>query len=211
VAFNERLFALYYPPLTALAERAGMREKRRELIARARGRTVEVGAGSGLNLPHYTGAVDELILTEPSEHMLARLREQLAGDAPPVGTWKVVEAGAEALPFEDASVDTVVCTYVLCTVPDQPAALREIARVLRPGGRLLFLEHVHAGGGTKLGRFQDLVERAHVYIAAGCHPNRHTADGLAGSPLEIETLERGTQPRAPLTVRPIISGSAVRP
>jgi hypothetical protein len=80
--------------------------------------------------------------------------------------------------------------------------------VLRPGGRLLYLEHVHAGEGTMLGRFQDLVEIPHRYIAAGCHPNRRTEQLLNDSPLAVERLERGQQPRAPLTVKPTIMGSA---
>jgi SAM-dependent methyltransferase len=102
----------------------------------------------------------------------------------------------------------VVSTYVLCTVPDPGRALAEVARVLAPGGRLLFLEHVHAGEGTLLGRFQDLVEIPHRYVAAGCHPNRRTAALLEASPLQLERLEHGRQPRALPTVRPTIIGSA---
>lgn|SRR5579884_417187 len=208
---NERLFALYYPHILELAERAGQRETRRALLAEAHGRTLELGAGSGVNLPHYTADVSELVVTEPSPHMLAHLRRQLTDAPPPVGSWKLVAAGAEELPFEDHSFDTVVATYILCTVPRPARALSEIARVLRPGGRYLFLEHVHAGEGTMLGAFQDLVEVPHTYIAAGCHPNRRTGRLIADSPLEIERLEHGRQPRAPLTVRPTIIGSARRP
>ena len=207
----DRLFALYYPPLVRLAEDAGQRETRRELLAGARGRTVELGAGNGFNLPHYTARVSELVVTEPSPHMLALLRRELAEAPPPVGSWTVVQAGAEDLPLEDASVDTVVATYVLCTVPDPDRALEEVARVLRPGGRLLFLEHVHAGDGTLLGRFQDLAERPHRILAAGCHPNRRTGEALERSPLTVERLDRGRQPRALPSVRPTIIGSALRP
>jgi SAM-dependent methyltransferase len=211
IGFNERLFAIFYPRLVALAENAGQRETRRELIWEAEGRTLELGAGSGLNLDHYTDRVSELIVSEPSPHMLVHLREALTAKPPSTGSWKLVQAGAEELPFADASFDTVVGTYVLCTVPDPGRALREVMRVLRPGGRLLFLEHVHAGEGTLLGRFQDLVEVPHRYIAAGCHPNRRTDRLLQASPLQLERLEHGRQPRAPLTVRPTIIGSARRP
>jgi SAM-dependent methyltransferase len=211
LGLNERLFAIYYPRLLALAENAGQRETRRELIARAEGRTLELGAGSGLNLDHYTDRVSELVITEPSAHMLAQLRHKLTEDPPAAGGWKLVQSGAEELPFPDASFDTVLHTYVLCTVPDPAQALREVARVLRPGGRLLFLEHVHAGEGTALGRFQDLVELPHRYIAAGCHPNRRTERLIEDSPLHVESLQHGRQPRAPLTVRPTIRGSAIRP
>lgn len=210
LGLNERLFAAYYPRLAALAENAGQRETRRELLSQARGRTLELGAGSGLNLPLYSDRVRELVISEPSPHMLAHLRKELEADPPPVGSWELVRAGAEALPFADESFDTVVGTYVLCTVPDPGRALAEVVRVLAPGGRLLFLEHVHAGEGTALGRIQDLVELPHRYLAAGCHPNRRTAALLEASELEIERLEHGRQPRAVPTVRPTIIGSARR-
>lgn len=211
LGFNERLFALYYPRLIALSERAGQRETRRELVFEATGRTLEVGAGSGLNLPHYTARVTELIVTEPSPHMLEHLRDRVRANPPPVGSWQLVAAGGEELPFPAASFDTVVATYVLCTIPDPAGALVEISRVLRPGGRFLFLEHVYAGGGTRLGRFQDLVEVPHRYLAAGCHPNRRTAALLEASPLDVERLERGSQPRSLPTVRPTIIGCARSP
>lgn len=211
LGLNERLFAFYYPRLIALSENAGQRETRRELISQATGRTLEIGAGSGLNLPHYGERVSELVVTEPSAPMLDQLRAALDADPPPVGGWKLVQAGGEELPFEDAGFDTVVGTYVLCTIPDPDRALAEIARVLRPGGRLLFLEHVHAGEGSLLGRFQDLVELPHRYLAAGCHPNRRTEAMLDESPLEVERLRHGTQPRSIPTVRPTILGTARRP
>jgi ubiquinone/menaquinone biosynthesis C-methylase UbiE len=210
LGLNERLFALYYPIVSGISERAGQRDTRRDLIGQASGRTLEVGAGSGLNLPHYTASVTELIVSEPSPHMRRQLRSKLQSDAPPVGTWRLVACGGEELPFEDASLDTVVATYVHCTIPDPPRALAEFARVLRPGGRYLFLEHVHAGEGTVLGRVQDLVEVPHRYIAAGCHPNRRTERLLVDSPFEIERLENATQPRAFPTVRPTIIGAARR-
>jgi ubiquinone/menaquinone biosynthesis C-methylase UbiE len=206
---NERLFALWYPVVAERSERAGQRETRRELVAQASGRTLEIGAGSGLNLPHYTAAVTELVVSEPGPHMLTHLRSSLAENPPPVGSWKLVEVGGERLPFEDGSFDTVVATFVMCTIPDPRRAFAEIARVLKPGGRYLFLEHVHAGEGTVLGRFQDMVEVPHRYIAAGCYPNRRTEELLAKSPLQVERLEHGRQPRAIATVRPTILGSAV--
>jgi ubiquinone/menaquinone biosynthesis C-methylase UbiE len=205
---NDRLFAFYYPKVCALAENAGLREIRRDLIAEASGRTLELGAGSGLNLPHYTDKVTELVITEPSPFMLEHLRTTLDEEPPDAGSRKLVQAGAEQLPFADASFDTVVATFVLCTVPSPEESLREIARVLAPGGRYLFLEHVHAGEGTMLGRFQDVVEIPHRYLAAGCHPNRRTARLIDESPLTVERLERSEQPRAIPTVRPMIIGAA---
>ena len=211
LGLNERFFAWYYPKVAGLAERAGQAETRRELMSAASGRTLEIGAGSGFNIPHYTGRVTELVVSDPSPHMRELLRERLEADPPPVGSWVVADADAEALPFEDESFDTVTGGFIMCTIPDPAAALDEIARVLKPGGRYLFLEHVHAGEGTLLGRIQDLIEIPHRYIAAGCHPNRRTWETIARSPLEIERLERGNQPKAPPSVKPTILGSAVRP
>ncbi len=205
---NERVFAFYYPRLVARAENAGQRETRRQLVSRAAGRTLELGAGSGLNLPHYSEAVTELIVSEPSEHMLVHLREQLRSVAPPVGKCELVQCAAEPLPFPDASFDTVVATYVLCTTPDPARVLAEVARVLVPRGEYLFLEHVHAGEGTWLGRAQDLLELPHRYLAAGCHPNRRTEALLDRSPLQVQQLTHGSQPRSVPTVKPTIVGSA---
>jgi len=211
LGLNERFFAWYYPKLVGASERAGQAETRRRLLAGASGRTLEIGAGSGFNLPHYTEAVTELVVSEPSHHMREHLSERLESDPPPVGRWELVDAGAESLPFDDASFDTVTGGFIMCSIPDPVAALDEIARVLKPGGRYIFLEHVHAGEGTKLGRLQDLIEVPHRYFAAGCHPNRRTGELIERSPLDIERLERGEMPRSMPSVRPTIFGAAVRP
>jgi ubiquinone/menaquinone biosynthesis C-methylase UbiE len=197
---SERLFAAYYPLLAAKSERAGQAATRAELVAGARGRVVEVGAGHGLNLAHYPVGLDELVLTDPSPWMLKLV---------PEGT-EVRQAGLPSLPFADGRFDTVVCTYVLCSVDDPAAALAEIFRVLVPGGSLLFLEHVRAGEGTALGRLQDLIEAPHRLAAAGCRPNRRTEQALAQSPLDVEWLVRGAQPSALPTVRPTVMGAAKR-
>jgi SAM-dependent methyltransferase len=211
LGLNERFFAWYYPKLIGLSERAGQAEVRRELLVEAAGRTLEIGAGSGANVPHYTERVTELVLSDPSPQMRGQLRELLDTDPPPVGSWELAELSGERLPFEDASFDTVVGGFIMCSIPNPEAAIAEIARVLRPGGRYIFLEHVHAGEGTALGRFQDLIEIPHRYVAAGCHPNRHTGEMIERSALEVERLERGEMPKALPSVRPTIRGSAVRP
>src|SRR3954454_7972462 len=129
------LFARGYDHFVKATEDAGLRDRRRELLARASGRTLELGAGTGANLELYPEAVTELVLTEPDGHMRAQLEHKLVAlDRDP----QVVEAGAERLPFPDSSFDTVVATLVLCTIPDPRAALAEVARVLKPDGRLLF-------------------------------------------------------------------------
>lgn len=206
---NERAFAKWYPVIMGWSEDAGQREVRAELIGQASGRTLEIGAGSGFNLPHYPSAVTELVVSEPSPHMLAQLRTHLAERPPPVGRWALVRTGAEELPFADHSFDTVTAAFVHCTIPDPAAALREIARVLKPGGRYLFFEHVRATDSRLLARVQDVVEIPHTYIAAGCHPNRRMEQLLAGSPLSVRSLEHARMPRAFPTVRPTIRGVAV--
>ncbi|MCP9274841.1 class I SAM-dependent methyltransferase [Mycolicibacterium arenosum] len=129
-----RIFAVVYDPVLWLGELFGMRRRRRDLVAAARGRVIEIGAGTGLNVAYYPEAVDELVLTEPEPGMRRKLERRTAREA------RIVAALAERLPVEDASVDTVVSTLVLCTVTDPALVLREIARVLRPGGQLLFIE-----------------------------------------------------------------------
>jgi ubiquinone/menaquinone biosynthesis C-methylase UbiE len=207
---SERLFAAYYPLLLERAERAGQRETRRRLVGQAVGRTLELGAGTGVNAPHYTSQVTRLVITDRSEPMLGKLRSHLAREPPAALDWSLERVDAEALPFGDASFETVVATYLLCSVPEPLSALSEVARVLVPGGRYLFLEHVRARAGSLLGAFQDLVESPHRWAAAGCRPNRHTAELISASPLQLERLERGRQPSALPTVRPTILGSAVR-
>ena len=136
----------------------------------------------------------ELVITEPSPHMIGHLESALAEQRLSCGPAQLIRAGAESLPFEDASFDTIVATYILCTTPDPPHVLAEIHRLLRPGGRYLFLEHVHAGEGTLLGRFQDLVEVPHRYLAAGCHPNRRTEQLLGRSELELVSSRTPASP-----------------
>lgn len=211
MGLSERLFARWYPLVAQAAEDAGLREIRREVLSAASGRTLEIGAGNGFNVPLYPPAVTGLVLTDPSPHMLRVLNDRLQTDPPAVGAWEVVRTGAESLPFGDDEFDTVTATLVHCSIPDPAAAFREIARVLKPGGQYLFLEHVRAAEGTLLARFQDVIETPHRVIAAGCHPNRRTAELLERSPLAVRELVNGTMPRGVPTVRPIIWGTATAP
>jgi ubiquinone/menaquinone biosynthesis C-methylase UbiE len=201
-----RAFTELYDRGLKATEEAGLREIRRETLSAATGRTVDLGAGTGANIPLFPPAVSELVLVEPDPHMLKKMRPRITDAQAPV---EVVEAGAEALPFEDDSFDTAVFTLVLCTVPDPAAALAEAARVLRPGGKLLFVEHVrsrHSG----LAGWQDRLQRPWHFLADGCHCNRDTAATIEASPFTVERLDHGRLPKAPPIVRPLLSGSAVR-
>ncbi len=196
------LFARLYDRFMKGSEDAGLRDKRRSLLARADGRTLEIGAGTGINLELYPDSVTELVLTEPDEHM----RRQLEKKAAPLDA-QVVGAGAERLPFPDASFDTAVATLVFCTIPDPKTALSEISRVLKPGGRLLFLEHVRASDQRRA-LWQDRLERPWGWFGRGCHPNRDTAGTIEASRFEIVDSERDSMPKAPPIVEPLVTGEA---
>ncbi len=200
-----RVFAAMYDRGLKATEEAGLQRMRRELLATATGRTVEIGAGTGVNLDLYPEAVESLALVEPGPHMAKRLRAHLA--ASPRAA-EVYEAPAERLPFESASFDTAVATLVLCTVPDPTAAVAELARVLKPGGRLLFIEHVRSRN-PDLARWQDRLEAPWRFLADGCHCNRDTLATLAASRFETGEVEHDRTPKAPPIVRPLVWGSAV--
>ncbi len=198
-----RFTAAVYDPFFWLAERAGLAERRRALVAQAHGRVLEIGAGTGLNAAHYPAGV-ELTLSEPDEAMVARLRSRLEGLGRPAA---IVRAGAEDLPFAASSFDTVVSTLVLCTVPDQDVALHEITRVLRPGGQLLFLEHVRSDS-PRWARWQDRLNGPWRAFAEGCNCNRRTLDSLARSPLRVHPVERAPMRAMVPLIRPLAVGSA---
>ncbi len=200
-----RLFASFYDRMLAGTEDAGLRERRHELLASARGRVLEIGAGTGLNASHYTDAVDEVVFAEPEEPMARRLERRLA-EAGVRG--RIVEARAEALPFEDSSFDTVVSTLVLCTVRDPQGSLAEIERVLAPGGQFLFLEHVRSED-PRIARWQDRLHGIWLRLGHGCNCNRPTPAFIEASPLRIEAIERAEMPKAPPIVRTLAIGRAV--
>ena len=200
-----RLFAALYDRAVKGTEEAGLREMRRELLSQASGRTIDVGAGTGVNLELYPEKVDELVLAEPDPHMARRLRDKLAESE---RSGELVETPAERLPFPDSSFDTVVFTLVLCTIPSPAAALAEAARVLRPGGRALFIEHVRSADPS-LARWQDRLERPWRFLGDGCHCNRDTVATIEASPLTVENVDHGQLPKAPPIVRPMVRGSAV--
>lgn len=202
-----RAFAAGYDFFFARAERGGLRELRRRTLAEATGATLEIGAGTGLNHDLYPAAVSELTLTEPFEPMARQLREKAAALTVPT---TVVEAPAEALPFAAASFDTVALTLVLCTVPEPDRALAEIARVLKPGGRFLFLEHVRADT-PGLARWQDRLSTPWRVFGHGCNCNRDTLAAIERSPLTVEHVERGRIPKMPPLVEPMLLGAARAP
>lgn len=196
-------FAALYDPMNRAAEQAGIGEWRAELLARAAGDVLEIGAGTGANLDHYPAGIRSLTLAEPDAAMRRRLEGKLAAER----RARILDARAEALPLPDGSVDTVAATYVLCSVELQPA-LSEIRRVLRPEGQLLFCEHVRSAE-PRLARWQDRLNRPWRALACGCNCNRDTERALAGAGFEITAIERGGVDAELALVRPTIRGRAV--
>jgi SAM-dependent methyltransferase len=222
-----RAFARFYDRALKATEENGLGAMRGELLAEARGRVIEVGAGTGVNLELYRHGVEDLALVEPDPHMGAQLRKRLAergedgaregasidpadalaAPAKPILA-HLVAAPAEALPFPDDTFDTAVATLVLCTIPDPVAAIDEMARVLKPGGRLLFIEHVRAADASSA-RWQDRFEKPWRFVADGCHCNRDTEANLRASPFKVESIDHTKMPKAAPIVRPLIRGTAV--
>ena len=176
--------------------------RRRRLLAGARGTVLEIGGGAGANLAHYRD-VDRVTVAEPDPFMRGRLGQKLEDARVTV---EVSAAGAEALPFPDGSFDTVVSTLVLCTVPDQETALGEVRRVLRPEGRLLFIEHVLATGSAA--RWQDRLDPLWRWLCGGCRPNRDTVAAIEEAGFEIDTLESFYSPDPLSGLTPYVQGSA---
>jgi ubiquinone/menaquinone biosynthesis C-methylase UbiE len=199
-----RGFAAIYDRAFEATEEAGLREIRRAALAEASGRTIDIGSGTGANLSLYPEGVTELVLAEPDPHMLKKLQAKVGETG--IAT-EVVQAPAESLPFEESSFDTAVFTLVLCTVPNPKVALAEVARILRPGGRLLFVEHVRSKDAG-LARWQDRLEKPWRFLGDGCHCNRDTVATIEASRLTLDDLVQSELPKTPPIVRPLVRGSA---
>jgi ubiquinone/menaquinone biosynthesis C-methylase UbiE len=206
MSFGGWLFAAMYDRMLAGVEKAGLRERRVRLLEAAHGRVLEIGAGTGANLPLYGPNVAALTLTEPEAPMARKLAKHLRDGS---RSAELVEAGAEALPLPDGQFDTVVSTLVLCTVGNPQRALREVWRVLKPGGQLLFIEHVRSEE-PRLAKWQDRLNGLNRIIAHGCNCNRSTLGAIEQAGFTIRSLEKGQLAKAPPFVRPLISGAAVK-
>jgi ubiquinone/menaquinone biosynthesis C-methylase UbiE len=176
----------------------GMRQKqlvplRERAVGLARGRVLEIGVGSGLNLPFYGREIEELVAIDPSRELLSMARKHTSWVHFPV---KLMECGAESLPLEDGSVDSVVMTWTLCSIVDPGQALTEIRRVLRPGGDLIFVEHGQAPE-ARVQRWQDRLTPAWRRIAGGCHLNRPVDRLIRDAGFSLLELETGYLVKGP--------------
>ena len=184
-----------------------MKPIRKEITGGAKGRVLELGAGTGLNFEYYDAQATEVIATEPDPYMLERAERRAERAERPI---VLHQAPAERLPFGDGTFDTVVSTLVLCSVDDPVRALREVRRVLKPSGELRFYEHVrfeHAFGAF----WQDVIAPIWGWFSAGCHPNRDTAAAMREAGFELDQIElsKPAPPIPPMAfVRPHIKGVA---
>jgi ubiquinone/menaquinone biosynthesis C-methylase UbiE len=195
------LMAAVYDRFMRVSEEACLGRWRAELLRDLSGEVLEVGAGTGSTLGLYPKAVTRLVMAEPDPHMRHKLLEKR-------GTIEVSDAAAEKLPFENESFDAVVCSLVLCSVRDQKAALAEIARVLKPGGKLVFLEHVAADGKPDRLKWQSRIEPVWKHLMGNCHLTRRTEAAIAAAGLDIESIQRESIRKALPIVRPSIRGVA---
>jgi len=179
-----------------------LRPYRERVIGAAEGRVLEIGIGSGRNLPFYRSQVAELLALEPSPQLTAMARHALRPGMP----INFVEASAEAIPLEDHSVDTVVTTWTLCSIPDAATALTEMRRVLRPSGKLLFVEHGMAPD-RNVRRWQDWLTPGWKRISGGCHLNRPISAMIESAGFRIDRVETGYMP-GPKAMTFMYEGSA---
>ncbi|UCH41203.1 MAG: class I SAM-dependent methyltransferase [Gammaproteobacteria bacterium] len=203
------LTAFFYDSFMAKTEEACLREWRHRLLEQVSGDVLEVGAGTGANIRFYSGDVTRLVLSEPDRHMRKILKQQVDIHGP--GNVSIIGGTAEQIESEDESFDYVVTTLVCCSVTNLKTCLSEFRRVLKPGGRFVFLEHVAAADGTSRRRWQNRINPIWKTFMGNCHLNRETEQAIVAEGFEIIGIERESMRKAPPIVRPTIRGIAIKP
>jgi ubiquinone/menaquinone biosynthesis C-methylase UbiE len=203
------VFARVYERFSHVAEAKGASEYRDRLLAGLHGRVIEVGAGNGLNFSHYPSTVTEVVAVEPESFLRAQAEEAARSVSVPM---TILDGTADALPVPDAAFDAGIASLVLCSVPDQPSALAELRRVIRPGGELRFFEHVVSkrAGPARVQRIADRTIRP--FLSGGCHAGRDTLAAIEAAGFVIEHSARFSFRPNPIDVTsPHILGTARRP
>jgi len=206
MSLRARLFAMTYDRQMARTEQAQLRALRQGLLATAGGDVLEIGGGTGANLPFYRPGAGSVTITEPEPPMVRRLERRVREQAPLA---RVLRAPAEDLPFDDGTFDVAVSTLVLCGVSDQPRALRQLRRVLRPGGQLLFIEHIRSGDARRA-RQQDRMNWLNRLVVC-CDCNRPTLTSIQEAGFTVTAVEHLTLANAPSFVSPLVVGTATAP
>lgn len=206
MSIKSYFLAKFYDASMRSMECACLAEWRRKLLCRAEGEVLEIGAGTGANLAYYPTSVSKLVLTEPDRYMRAQLVENAADSYR--GECRIESYGAERIELPDRSFDTVVSTLVLCSVSSPSVALMEMRRLLRPGGSLLFIEHVVAKDRPRLHRWQRFFNPAWRRICGNCHLTRDTEQAIMNAGFEGASIERTRFARGPDIVSPVIIGVA---
>lgn len=198
-----------FPWVLKVADRA-FRRDRAEVLGQAHGRVLEIGVGTGTSLPYYADTAEEIVGIEPSGHLLQH-SHNVARSIPGLHDKVILQEGdAHALAFESNSFDSVVAFLVFCTIPDANRAAAEVFRVLKPGGSLLFFEHVRAPS-KKLSAWQDRVNPLWKKVGCGCHLNRSTKEVFQKAGFEFERIEEFYHPKIIKLVSPVIKGVAKKP
>jgi len=207
-----RIIAAVYDRMMAGAEDACLGQWRAELLGGLSGRVIEVGAGTGLNLPYYPTALQHLVLTEPDAHMRRQLARKVASlpARSPARSVEVLDGSLDDLAQPAGAFDAVVATLVLCSVAQLDRALQEIRRVLKPGGQFVFLEHVAADHRPNRLKWQRRVEPVWKRLAAGCHLTRRTGEAIREAGFTMAELKRESMRKAWPLVRTTIRGIAVK-
>jgi len=200
--------AVLYDRMMHGVEEASLTRWRSDLLRDLSGDVLEIGAGTGANLPLYPPAVRRLVLVEPDPHMRRRLVHRHPAGAPAL---EIRPERLETLNLPPASFDAVVATLVFCSVPDQAAALRHVRELLRPGGRLVFLDHVAAEADPRAAAWQRRLDPIWRRVAGGCHLTRRTEEAIREAGFTLERIEREPMRKAPKLVRATIRGVARRP
>jgi ubiquinone/menaquinone biosynthesis C-methylase UbiE len=203
------LMAKYYDFMLRDSEEKCLREWRKSLLQDLSGDILELGCGTGANLAFYPQTINKLVLTEPSPHMRHQLTLKCSGyQNLPIN---LLDCSAESLDFPNESFDAVVSTLLLCTVNNPNLALAEIFRVLKPHGKLLFIEHVAARDNPKRLKWQQRIEPFWKIVQCGCHLTRDTEASILKSGFRLEKITRQSMRGVPSVVRPSIRGIAVKP
>lgn len=207
MSISSYFMSKFYDASMQKMEAASLSIWRKELLSYVSGDVLEIGSGTGVNLEYYNTRINTLTLTEPDNNMLSILERRVKqiGD----DRFKTVKAAADDLPFDDNQYDAVVITLVLCSVKDQQQTLTEIKRVLKPGGKIYFIEHVLAKQEPRLIKWQKILQPLWVCACGSCHLTRDTETSIVKAGFEFEKFNHRKSDGCPAVVSPCISGVAV--